>query len=80
MLWKQKYHIIHEEKYYERKSLNVICGKALREGKYSSWEGKYYEKKNTMRRKVLWQGTVAAHLRAVALMETKHFFSKGHST
>jgi hypothetical protein len=24
--------------------------------------------------------TVAAHLRAAALMETQHFFSKGHST
>ena len=24
--------------------------------------------------------TVAAHLRAAGLMETQHFFSKGHST
>ena len=47
-IWTTTY-INHDRKYYERKSLNAFWGKKLR-------EGKYYEKENTMGRKVLWQG------------------------
>ena len=38
------------------------------------------DRERAVKKRYIFRFTVAAHLRAAALMETQHFFFKGHST